>query len=301
MFGYLLSVLFARALVNTTPHGWRPLFWFGACPPLLIIIWRLCLPENEAYLSRQRKRGAGNASSKFFKQFKVAVREHWKMLLYLIVLMSGFCFMAHASQDLYPILLENQHGFDANWKTVIQVMAAVGSIMGGILGGSTSQYLGRRLTIIILVVLSGALIYPYTHVTSHAILAAAFFLQFANQGAWGIIPVHLMELVPDSIRAFAVGTCYQLGNLASAATPTIQASSAERYPLGTDDEGVERLDYARVMAISLACIFSSVIVWTFLGPENLGRDLSEETEEETQGLTGGSDANGRRVVGDQQV
>jgi len=28
-FGYLLAVVFARGLVNTTSHGWRPLFWFG--------------------------------------------------------------------------------------------------------------------------------------------------------------------------------------------------------------------------------------------------------------------------------
>ena len=35
-FGYLLATAFARALVNTTPHGWRPFFWFGACPPVLV-------------------------------------------------------------------------------------------------------------------------------------------------------------------------------------------------------------------------------------------------------------------------
>jgi hypothetical protein len=28
-FGYLLAVVFARGLVDTTRHGWRPLFWFG--------------------------------------------------------------------------------------------------------------------------------------------------------------------------------------------------------------------------------------------------------------------------------
>jgi len=27
--GYLLATVFARALVDTTPYGWRPLFWFG--------------------------------------------------------------------------------------------------------------------------------------------------------------------------------------------------------------------------------------------------------------------------------
>ena len=41
-FGYLLATVFARALVGTTSHGWRPLFWFGAAIPVLIIAFRLC-------------------------------------------------------------------------------------------------------------------------------------------------------------------------------------------------------------------------------------------------------------------
>ncbi|TMW65853.1 hypothetical protein Poli38472_003618 [Pythium oligandrum] len=44
--GYLLAVVFARAFVDTMGHGWRPLYWFGGCPPLLIILARLRLPET---------------------------------------------------------------------------------------------------------------------------------------------------------------------------------------------------------------------------------------------------------------
>lgn len=42
-------------------------------------------------------------------------------------------------------------------------------------------------------------------------MAAAFFEQFCVQGAWGVIPIHLMELSPGSFRTFVVGTSYQLG------------------------------------------------------------------------------------------
>ena len=41
-FGYLLATAFARGLVDTTSHGWRPLYWFGAGIPALIIVARLC-------------------------------------------------------------------------------------------------------------------------------------------------------------------------------------------------------------------------------------------------------------------
>lgn len=65
-FGYLLATVFARGLVNTTSHGWRPLFWFGAAPPVLLIAFRLCLPETQAYRQRQAVREAGDSVGKTF-------------------------------------------------------------------------------------------------------------------------------------------------------------------------------------------------------------------------------------------
>jgi SHS family lactate transporter-like MFS transporter len=93
-FGYLLATVFARGLVNTTKHGWRPLFWFGACPPVLIIIFRLLLPETQSYLDREKARSeAGNIGKTFIKEGKVALRRHWLLLIYLVLLMAGFNFM----------------------------------------------------------------------------------------------------------------------------------------------------------------------------------------------------------------
>ena len=93
-FGYLLAVVFARALVNTTSHGWRPLFWFGACPPILLIIWRLCLPETNTFIERQQVREMSESKDKtFLREGKVALQRHWTVLLYMVLLMAGFNFM----------------------------------------------------------------------------------------------------------------------------------------------------------------------------------------------------------------
>jgi SHS family lactate transporter-like MFS transporter len=101
-FGYLLATAFARGLVNTTSHGWRPLFWFGAGPPVLIIIWRLCLPETNAFRERQAVRAAGhNITGKFVSEGRIALKRHWLLLTYMVLLMAGFNFMSHGSQDLY--------------------------------------------------------------------------------------------------------------------------------------------------------------------------------------------------------
>lgn len=50
----------------------------------------------------------------------------------------------------------------------------------------------------------------------------------------------------------------------------------ERFPLpgGT---GAVRYNYGLVMSIFMGCVFGYVILLTFLGPEKLGRDMSEST------------------------
>ena len=102
-FGYLLATVFARGLVDTTSHGWRPLFWFGACPPILIIIFRLCLPETDSYIERAAARKAkGNVAGTFIAEGKVALKRHWLLLIYLVLLMAGFNFMVYCN-GLLPI------------------------------------------------------------------------------------------------------------------------------------------------------------------------------------------------------
>lgn len=92
--GYLLATAFSRALVDTTDHGWRPLYWFAAAPPVLIIAFRLCLPETQVYREREQIRGIqGSAAGSFFQEAKVGIKNHWLLLSYMVLLMAGFNFM----------------------------------------------------------------------------------------------------------------------------------------------------------------------------------------------------------------
>jgi MFS transporter, SHS family, lactate transporter len=82
-------------------------------------------------------------------------------------------------------MLQNQFNFDADQVTVTQVVANLGAMLGGTVVGYCSQIFGRRLSIVVMCVIGGALLYPYTFVSSEAVIAAAFFEQFCVQGAWG--------------------------------------------------------------------------------------------------------------------
>lgn len=288
-FGYLLATAFARGLVNTTSHGWRPLYWFGAGPPVLIIIFRLCLPETEAYEERVLVRNErGNIGKTFVAEGKVALKRHWLLLIYLVLLMAGFNFMvrllrpkskheltiqSHGSQDLYPTMLQNQFNFSPNAVTVTQVVANLGAMTGGTVIGYCSQIFGRRFSIIFISIIGGALVYPYTFTDSKAIIAAAFFEQFCVQGAWGVIPIHLMELSPGSFRTFVVGTSYQLGNLVSSASSTIESTIGSQFPLPPSKTGTKRYQYGKVICIFMGAVYAYVILLTFLGPEYLRRSF----------------------------
>lgn len=293
-FGYLLATAFARGLVNTTSHGWRPLFWFGACPPVLIILWRLMLPETKIYkqhasVRRTAKTSGPSVSKVFLREGKVALRRHWLLLTYLVLLMAGFNFASHGSQDLYPTMLENQFEFSPNRVTVTQVCANLGAMLGGTVVGFCSQIFGRRLSIMVMCVIGGALLYPYTFTSSNAVIAAAFFEQFCVQGAWGVIPIHLMELSPGAFRTFVVGTSYQLGNLVSSASSTIESTIGDRFPLPPTASGTKRYEYGKVICIFMGCVYAYVLLLTFIGPEFLGRkfdvahdaDVREVADEET--------------------
>ena len=191
-FGYLLAAVFNLAITGNNPHGWRALYWFGAGPPVLLILWRLYLPETDAFLAIQeerRQRGHRSAAKGFVKQAIPTLKQHGFRLIYLILLMAGFNFMSHGSQDLYPTFLERQLGFSSGKTTVTTVVANLGAICGGAFVGHMSTFVGRRLSIILAAVVGGALIPAWILVRNNGIMAAAFFEQFCVQGAWGYLPI----------------------------------------------------------------------------------------------------------------
>jgi MFS transporter, SHS family, lactate transporter len=65
----------------------------------------------------------------------------------------------------------------------------------------------------------------------------------------------LLELSPDHFRSFVVGTSYQLGNLVSSASSTIESTIGERFPLPPLANGLARYDYGLVMAIFMGCVY----------------------------------------------
>jgi MFS transporter, SHS family, lactate transporter len=196
--------------------GWRGLFMIGAVPALLVLYIRRHVPESPDWTARRTapKVPIGQV-----------LRAHLGLAVYAVIMMTAFNFFSHGTQDIYPnIFLGVQHGFDHATITTIALIYNAGAVLGGIAFGALSQRIGRRATIVLAALLALPVIPFWAFGTTPLVLGiGAFLMQVCVQGAWGVIPAHLNELSPPSIRATFPGFVYQLGNLLASYNATLQA------------------------------------------------------------------------------
>ena len=191
------------------------------------------------------------------------IRKHWKLAVYAILLMTGFNFFSHGTQDLYPNFLRVQHKFDDLTVTWITIILNVGAIVGGLTFASLSQSFGRRRTVILVSLLALPVIYFWASAQTAAMLAmGAFLMQICVQGAWGVVPVHLNELSPPNVRGTFAGTVYQLGNLIASINAVFQAELAES---GKQFLGLQHYSLALAVVACFAALLIAIMM--YLGPE----------------------------------
>ena len=231
--------------------GWRPLFFLGGLPALLALFVRFRVKESEVWRKTREESWSGLGR---------AIASHWKLFLYMTLLMTMVNFASHGTQDMYPTFLERQWHFGPSERSVITGISMIGAIIGGVVVGLLSDRYGRRRAMIG-ALLCGILMVPlwaFSPSTAFLVLGA-FLIQFMVQGAWGVIPAHLSELSPDSVRGFLPGFSYQCGVLVASSVVTIEAALAKT------------LSYATAMAIIAVTVFALSAVVVAAGKERKGR------------------------------
>jgi len=250
--GYALGYLLAAVCFYFVfPRwGWRPMFFIGGLPALLGLFVRFKVKESEVW---QKTRHTDWSS------LGREICSHWKLFLYLTLLMMMMNFTSHGTQDMFPTFLQRQWGMGATQRAVITAISMVGAILGGLFFGIFSDRFGRRRAMITALVCAVALVPLWAYAPSLALLVVgAFMIQFMVQGAWGIIPAHLSELSPDSVRGFLPGFAYQCGVLLAGSVAYIEAILAQHTR------------YANAMALTAFVVFSLAAVVVALGRERKG-------------------------------
>jgi SHS family lactate transporter-like MFS transporter len=246
--GYLLAAVCSYLVFPR--WGWRPMFFIGGLPALLGLFVRFRVKESEVWQKTRHKDW-----SSLWRE----IISHWKLFLYLTLLMMMMNFASHGTQDMFPTFLQRHWHLDVHRRATITAISMVGAILGGTLVGFLSDRFGRRRVMVGSLVCAIALVPLWAYAPSLTLLViGAFSIQFMVQGAWGIIPAHLSELSPDSVRGFLPGFAYQCGVLLASSVPYAEAMIAEHT------------SYTNAMALTASTVFTLAAIVVAAGRERKG-------------------------------
>jgi len=246
--GYLLAAI--CYLFVFPSWGWRPMFFIGGLPALLAIYVRLGIRESEVW---EKTRASD------WSHLGRTIVSHWRTFVSIFVLITCMTLVSHGTQDMYPTFLKTYRGFSPQAAAYIAMLYNVGAICGGVLVGRYSDIVGRRRAMITALLLAIALVPLWAYVPSTLpLLIGAFLLQFMVQGAWGVVPAHINELSPDTVRGFLPGFAYQCGTAVGGWITVIQ------------DALKDRISYASAMALTAAGAFALAAIVVSLGREQRG-------------------------------
>lgn len=259
--GYLIASIIFGLFYATV--GWRGMFVIGALPILLLPFIYFKVPESPIWLNNKHK------------QEKIAlwpiIRKNWKVCVFMVLLMTCFNFFSHGTQDLYPTFLKVQQQFSVHTISIIAISYNIAAILGGIFFGSISEKIGRKKAITIAALLSLPVLPLWAFSSgSLSVGIGAFLMQFMVQGAWGIVPAYLNELVPEGVRAVLPSFVYQTGNLLASVNATVQAYIASTHG---GNYGLAMAIVAGTVAILIA------LLAYFVGPETRGIIISGANKE----------------------
>ncbi len=267
--GYLIATLVYFLIFPI--WGWRPLFWIGVLPALLVLYIRSAVPESPVWEARHEKlKKAGRSEG-----ISLIELFHPKILgttIHAFLVMSAVMFSYYCVSSLWPTFLTNDLKLDVNQKTTFLVLLNVGSLAGYWCAGALSERIGRRGTIAVYTILAAVFLPMYSLSQDRTLVMIGGIIEgFAGVGFWGVLPAYLTERFPTSVRGVGPGSAFHVGAAIGSTAPTVQA-------IFIRDAGV-----SMGMAIAAGAAVSLILlaILAFLGPEPKGKDFMAEAMADT--------------------
>ncbi|MEJ5081707.1 MULTISPECIES: MFS transporter [unclassified Ochrobactrum] len=296
-FGNFLAPAFGLLVFTIFPgeNNWRWLFGVLAIPALLVVFFRMYVPETPRFLASQGKTDEANkvlsilASGKLRpknlvvteyltktdESEKTVVKSSWKELfkppfIGRTVPVAIAILMSYGAQlsvlTLMPMIFISM-GYTLSGSLLYTMIIQSGSVLGAIAASAFGYYFPRKrvLTIGSVCACAAALAIVYLGTSLYLVLffgaVFQFFVLLLNTSIW----IYAPELYPTRIRGFGVALILASGSAAGSFVPIIAGALFDGYGM----IGVFAL------AASMYAIFAFCIQ---LGPETFGRDMEDLTQ-----------------------
>jgi MFS family permease len=265
--GYAVGGLAASFIAGPIiqAFGWRPLFFIGIIPAILVFWIRKNVEEPEIWKEQEPKA-------------KEIVKTSWLDLFrgnLLKVTLVGVIFCVIGLGASYPIAswlptylgTAKDHGgagFSIVQASLLTIPYYIGSIIGYILFGFFSDRIGRKKSFAIyfvgaVIVIPAFILSGASHLTVFLILMG--FVGMFAVGYYGGFGTILAEMYPTKLRSSGQGLCYNVGRGVSAFAITGSGAIAMSVGVGN------------ALLYSSVALFILAVVATLIIPETIGKDL----------------------------
>ncbi len=247
--------------------GWRAVFMLSAVPALMVVIVRRQMPESDVWLLSV-KNGV-NQRLGYVAALGQMVGPALRKTTALALSVTTFNMAAYWFKTIWlPTYLHETRGLSLNQTTTLLLMDQIGSIVGYVAFGFSSDWFGRRPSFTAfsiikalglgMITLGWSAAGGYTATTFGFMLLVGF-----GEGNWGCIGPLLNEVFPTSVRAAALGIIYNTARGVQFLAPTIIAMVAAKATFGA---GI-------ALAVPFA-LLAGAMIWTL--PETKGVRLMSE-------------------------
>ena len=244
-------------------YGWRAVFFAGTAPALLVLWLRSGISESEMWLHNRAAKVAGAKTG-----IGDIFRGQYGRLTALLTLLSLFTLFAYWGLNFwipaYLSLPTTAGGLGLNTAISTQIILAtqVGMWLGLVSVGHVCDWLGRRLSYIVYLVVGAVLVLLYTKTHSPSLLLVLGpLVAFFGTGQLAGFGVTTAEIYPTSVRAVAQGFTFNIGRVGSAFAPFVAGSLARSHGFGV------------AFGVTAAALLLGAITWLWL-PETRGRSLA---------------------------
>ncbi|SDK20372.1 MFS transporter, AAHS family, cis,cis-muconate transporter [Pseudomonas delhiensis] len=238
--GYIVATLLAGWILPS--YGWRYLFYVAIIPVVLAVAMRRLVPEpaawTEAQAERKRRKAMGLqevAEKKPEGAFRMIFGDRRARSMFIFwSLTAGFLqFGYYGVNNWLPSYLETEMGMNFKSMTAYLVGTYAAMILGKVLAGVASDWLGRR-KVFAFGALGTAVFLPVIvlYHSPEAILWMLVVFGFLYGIPYGVNATYMTESFAARYRGTAVGGAYNIGRVGAAIAPAAIGFLATQVSIG---------------------------------------------------------------------